>query len=127
MLQRWGVFEGGKGKGKAFHHSHQKREDLWHELTTAFEEGGDDDDDGAFEEDSFDDVLPAKRIGGNGKGRDVTPASDSANSRSKRYLTERLHNVSVVEYLDTGKWYLFIYNDGLAINQVSSSLPVLVG
>ncbi|KAL7643035.1 UNVERIFIED_CONTAM: hypothetical protein RMT77_006324 [Armadillidium vulgare] len=40
------------------------------------------------------------------------------NTRSKRFLSERRVNVSIVEYLDTGKWYISIFNDGLGLNQV---------
>ena len=40
-------------------------------------------------------------------------------SRTKRFLNPRLVNTSIVEYLDTGTWYLSIYNDGLGSIQVT--------
>ena len=40
-------------------------------------------------------------------------------SRSKRYLNEHEVNVTLIEYLDTGRWYISIYNDALGYNKVS--------
>ncbi|CAL4070306.1 unnamed protein product [Meganyctiphanes norvegica] len=39
-------------------------------------------------------------------------------SRQRRFLREREVNVSLVEYLDTGMWYLSIYNDAIGWNEV---------
>ena len=39
--------------------------------------------------------------------------------RERRFIHDRGVNVTLVEYLDTGTWYLAIYNDGIGWNEVS--------
>lgn len=46
-------------------------------------------------------------------------SSEEVIARPKRFVERRI-NVTVVEYLDTGKWYLSVYNDGLGTNEVTS-------
>lgn len=41
--------------------------------------------------------------------------------RERRFIHDRGVNVSLVEYLDTGTWYLAIYNDGIGMNEVSGA------
>ncbi|KAK8385757.1 hypothetical protein O3P69_016491 [Scylla paramamosain] len=38
--------------------------------------------------------------------------------RERRFIHDRGVNVTLVEYLDTGTWYLAIYNDGIGWNEV---------
>lgn len=41
--------------------------------------------------------------------------------RERRFIHDRGVNVSLVEYLDTGTWYLSIYNDGIGMNEVGDA------
>lgn len=45
--------------------------------------------------------------------------------RERRFIHDRGVNVSLVEYLDTGTWYLAIYNDGIGVNEASKWVLVL--
>lgn len=50
-----------------------------------------------------------------------TAKTSSGIGRTKRFTDLLTVNVSVTEFLDTGIWYLALYNDGLETSQVRTS------
>ena len=69
-------------------------------------------------EDDYDDEFYSNENNNPPQGGES--ADEGSRRRQKRYISARQVNVSMTEYLDTGTWYLSVYNDGLATIKVNN-------